>query len=206
MSAVTLSIPDDAASPRQSVTSRSCLKAAALSHDSEVAASEARQDRDQTRPQVQFSTLFWEDEHRSQLATIHRLQDQVAVLQQENARLELDSIVTFTAMSQCPTLFSPDEPDGLLKPTARKPHVPMPGLPGLAGAGDAHSETALLMLENQELRDKLQKLEYVSRLWAKYMHNLTLMQKKIKDLQQELQDGRQATKDQRTAIEPSTVR
>ena len=184
----------------------------------------------QDTPAATTNMIFSVAERQIYEKKIEQMQQEIKFVNQKNAELEMNSIITFAAMSrisptviyptdyslsvhstnshfnQCHTNYQLDQERHqqtdqqqhnplFIKPTPKRKPFESVGIENhlatnpLMYSSAANPLTYSSALETiSELQDKLSKLEYVSRLWDRYMFNLTLLQKQNKDLRQELEE------------------
>lgn len=92
---------------------------------------------------------------------VRKLEAENEVLQLQNARNELQSIIQFHSLSSEPII------------------KPIPHRPG--GKLD-------MAKENQLLRAKIKDLLYISRLWDRYMYNLATLQRENQELKDKIDE------------------
>lgn len=149
-------------------------------------------------------------------AKFTELFNQIAFLNQKNAELEMQSIMTFTSMSgACPSCSEHSASSSLstIVHNANNANTAFDNST-LNGTGSILKQPVALkasasslvdekqsISEQQEhikhLQQRIQQLEYVSRLWDKYMVSLTLLQKQNRDLNNELEEFRAVERKER---------
>lgn len=199
----------------------------------------------QDTPAATTNMIFSVAERQIYEKKIEQMQQEIKFVNQKNAELEMNSIITFAAMSHIsPTVIYPtdyslsvhstnshfnqhhtnyhqldqerhqeaaqqtDQQQHnplLLKPTPKRKLFESVGTENHPAANSFYSSatnplTYSSALETiSQLQDKISKLEYVSRLWDRYMFNLTLLQKQNKDLRQELEEHQAKERREREA-------